>query len=235
MAQMDALMTETDVPAAAPAEGPGLTPGPVEHVIPLAALEMPDDTEQMAAPEVGDEVQYNVTGKVSRIEGDLCFVTPATVNGKELPGPAAGAAPEAVEGAGLRSEAGGFSPGLLAVLLLFLLPVLVVGASRYFGDASLRHSLTVSTRPVRLIEVRGHNNTASDVYIQVLPYGSISNGLTPVVSELAFAGLPYVLRFNQPLALDACSIAASTCLNLLTNTTGANATDKVTILVQIEQ
>ena len=230
---MDAQMNEAEI---LPTEGPGLLPMPAEIGIPVAALEMPDDQEKMAAPAEGDEVQFNATGKVVRIQGETAFVTLATVNGQDLPKnePPAEALPsDDLEGPALREESGGL--GRLGLMLLFcLITLTAMAATRYYGDASLRHSLTVSTRAVKLLEVRGFNNTASDLYIQVLPFGAITNGQVPIVSELAFAGLPYSIRFQQPLELDACCIAASTALATLTNTTGAGATDKVTILVQTQ-
>jgi hypothetical protein len=45
---------------------------------------MPDEQEQMAAPEPGDAVTLQVEGKVSRIEGEMAYVTPTMVNGLEV-------------------------------------------------------------------------------------------------------------------------------------------------------
>ena len=65
-----------------------------EQCVPLMALAMPEEGDQMASPEVGDVVTYTVEGKVTRIEGDMAYVEPETVNGKpvekrESPGEAA--------------------------------------------------------------------------------------------------------------------------------------------------
>ena len=68
-----------------------------EQCLPADVLKQPDDQEALQTPEVGDEVSYSVTGKVSRIEGDMVYVTPSQVNGQEIKLPAA---PEAPEGAG---------------------------------------------------------------------------------------------------------------------------------------
>lgn len=52
--------------------------------VPLALLSMPDDQDQMQPPEVGDVVNYQVTGKVVAIEGDYAKVQRQSINGQEL-------------------------------------------------------------------------------------------------------------------------------------------------------
>ncbi len=52
-----------------------------EVCLPLDSLSLPDDKEQMEAPAVGDMVQANVEGKVSRVEGSNAYVTMTAVNG----------------------------------------------------------------------------------------------------------------------------------------------------------
>ena len=58
-------------------------PGEMQRV-PLAALATPDEGDQMANPEVGDMVSYQVEGKIARIDGDDAFVTAEKVNGEPL-------------------------------------------------------------------------------------------------------------------------------------------------------
>jgi hypothetical protein len=55
-----------------------------EDCIPISYLSMPDDQEQMQNPEVGDQVQYNVEGKVTRIEGDNAYVQKTAINGNKI-------------------------------------------------------------------------------------------------------------------------------------------------------
>jgi hypothetical protein len=52
--------------------------------VPLDLLSMPDDQEQMQPPEVGDVVNYQVTGKVAAIEGNYAKVQRQSINGQEL-------------------------------------------------------------------------------------------------------------------------------------------------------
>lgn len=47
-------------------------------------LSMPDDQEQMQPPEVGDVVNYQVTGKVVAIEGSYAEIQRQSINGQEL-------------------------------------------------------------------------------------------------------------------------------------------------------
>lgn len=80
------------------------TPAMAEDCIPLTALAQPDQTEQMANPEVGDLVTYTVEGTVTRVEGENAYVQRKAVNGQEV----AGAAPEPQdELSALKSEAAG--------------------------------------------------------------------------------------------------------------------------------
>jgi hypothetical protein len=58
--------------------------GANEQCVPVAALQQPDDSEQLVTPEVGDAVSYTVEGKISRIEGDKAYVTVETANGKPI-------------------------------------------------------------------------------------------------------------------------------------------------------
>ena len=55
-----------------------------EDCVPVEALAMPDEGDQMQPPAVGDMVNYQVTGKISRIEGNQAYVTRKTVNGQEI-------------------------------------------------------------------------------------------------------------------------------------------------------
>jgi hypothetical protein len=93
--------------AMGPMEPMGPMGGGGEHAVPLEALSMPDETEQMTAPEVGDRVSYTVEGVVSRIEGGQAMVAPEAVNGVAVGGAAETPAPALDEFAGLEEEAMG--------------------------------------------------------------------------------------------------------------------------------
>ena len=56
-----------------------------EQCIPLDALAMPDESEQMASPEAGDTVRYHVEGKVVRLAGGMAYVMPESINGQPVP------------------------------------------------------------------------------------------------------------------------------------------------------
>lgn len=68
-----------------------------EQCVPVAALQQPDEADQLVTPEVGDVVSYTVEGKISRIEGDKAYVTVEAANGK----PVAEDKPEQSEDEGL--------------------------------------------------------------------------------------------------------------------------------------
>lgn len=55
-----------------------------EWCVPLSALQMPGEDDQMTTPSVGDKVQFQAEGTVTRIEGDEAYVKPEAANGKPL-------------------------------------------------------------------------------------------------------------------------------------------------------
>lgn len=57
-----------------------------EDCIPLAALSMPDEQEQMQPPAEGDKVNYSVDGIVTRIDGENAYVRKTSVNGTKVEG-----------------------------------------------------------------------------------------------------------------------------------------------------
>lgn len=57
-----------------------------EDLVPMACLAMPDESEQMQEPAVGDKVQYNCEGEITRIEGDQAYVKRSAINGHNLEG-----------------------------------------------------------------------------------------------------------------------------------------------------
>lgn len=76
-----------------------------EDCVSLESLAMPDESEQMENPGVGDKVQYTVEGTITRIEGDNAYVKKSAVNGQKVEDakPAKPEAPD--EMASLESEA----------------------------------------------------------------------------------------------------------------------------------
>lgn len=56
-----------------------------EQAVPLGALAMPDDQQQMTPPAAGDVVTYEVQGKVQRVEGETAYVAVEKVNGQDVP------------------------------------------------------------------------------------------------------------------------------------------------------
>ena len=79
--------------------------------VPLQMLSMPDDQEQMQPPEVGDVVNYQVTGKVTAIEGDSAIIQRQSINGQELPSEDDDEDPSS-QGSDAASEDGDESAGL---------------------------------------------------------------------------------------------------------------------------
>jgi hypothetical protein len=54
------------------------------QVLPVSALAMPDEAEQMEPPKVGDVVNFQVEGKVTAVDGNNATVTLASVNGQAI-------------------------------------------------------------------------------------------------------------------------------------------------------
>lgn len=65
------------------AETPPMPSGS-EDCVPLDALSMPDEKDQMQPPTVGDRVDYSKSGILSRIEGGNGYVTVDKVNGQDV-------------------------------------------------------------------------------------------------------------------------------------------------------
>jgi hypothetical protein len=74
-----------DAAARPDASGAGALPASTDTV-PVSMLSMPDDQEQMQPPEVGDVVNYQVSGKVVAIEGAYATIQRQSINGQDLPG-----------------------------------------------------------------------------------------------------------------------------------------------------
>ena len=68
---------------------PAAPTGGNEFPVPLSALAMPGEDEKMNAPGLGDPVQLQAEGTVTRIEGETAFVSVKTVNGQPLTAEAA--------------------------------------------------------------------------------------------------------------------------------------------------
>lgn len=71
--------------SALPGDANALSDAANTDTVPLNLLSMPDDQEQMQPPGVGDVVNYQVTGKVVAIEGDMAKVERQSINGQDLP------------------------------------------------------------------------------------------------------------------------------------------------------
>jgi hypothetical protein len=75
------------VPAGDTKAAPAISSGSGQtDSVPLSSLAMPDDSEQMTPPAVGDEVNYQVAGKVVSIEGDIAQVQRTSINGQPVKG-----------------------------------------------------------------------------------------------------------------------------------------------------
>lgn len=70
--------------AIASKDKPGKGAPSAPDCVPLSALNMPDDSEQMQAPEVGDKVQYTVEGTVENITGDNAYIDRTSINGQPV-------------------------------------------------------------------------------------------------------------------------------------------------------
>ena len=80
----------------------------LEQCVPTSAVSVPEEGEQMAEPEPGDTVRYEVEGKVSRVAGGHVYVDPVSINGQ----PVEEKPDEPVdELAGLQEEAGMMDQG----------------------------------------------------------------------------------------------------------------------------
>lgn len=89
--EMPGMGDPAQMPAAAPTmpAGEPKAAGGMEVPVPLEALAMPGEDEMMESPAVGDPVQLQAEGKVTRIEGEMAFVMVKSVNGHPVSAAAA--------------------------------------------------------------------------------------------------------------------------------------------------
>lgn len=97
--------------------------GSIEQCVPLASLGVPGEGEQMENPEVGDQVNFEVAGKVTRIEGDKAYVMPESINGQpveETPEPDADDGEAGMGGLTDLANQTGFMGAILIAFMLLL-------------------------------------------------------------------------------------------------------------------
>lgn len=58
--------------------------GESEICVPLSTLSLQDESGEVP-PDVGQAISGNIDGVVSRIEGDMVYITPTKFNGEDLP------------------------------------------------------------------------------------------------------------------------------------------------------
>lgn len=82
------MMKTADLDAAMPemgeAEEQQETAQMGDDTLPVELLGVPDDSEQIVNPEVGDRVSYTVEGRVLRVDGNLAIIKRESVNGKPI-------------------------------------------------------------------------------------------------------------------------------------------------------
>lgn len=196
--------------------------------VPLNMLEMPDDQEQMQPPEVGDEVNYQVAGKVVAIEGGTAKIQRTSINGQELKDQdgddddtgdgSQSQGGEAGPDDDLQKEASGI--GMMSVLLFFFLlfaPCARAQSAIPVGNAAYTNSLVVSTTFTKVRAITGYESATSQ-FIQVFNAGTVpSNGSVPLFSFPVAAGQYFSFDFSfYGVDLDACVVCTSSTANVLT-------------------
>lgn len=71
----------------APDESVSMKPGQpagLEIPVPIESVSMPGEDDKMQSPSESDPVQFQVEGKISRIQGDIAFVAIESINGKPV-------------------------------------------------------------------------------------------------------------------------------------------------------
>jgi hypothetical protein len=207
--------------------------------VPLDALQMPDDQDQMQAPEVGDQVDYQVTGKVVAVEGGFARVQRTAINGQDVQGTNdddEGRSPQnadSAEAQGLRDQAGGMGMMMMSVILflaLLLAPSAFAQNTTVTGNASLTNLLAVSQVPVKLYAVIGYNSAGSPEFVQVFnTETSPTNGTVPVFSIPVAAGQYFSFDFSYYGAdLDNVWVASSSTASSLTLTAAQTSFQAIT-------
>lgn len=201
--------------------------------VPLDMLAMPDDQEQLQPPEVGDEVNYQVTGKVVAIEGDQAKVQRTSINGQDIPGSDNDDESQTPQDAdanaaqGLRDQAGGMGT-MLSILIFFLLlwntPVRAQNAAMegtfLNGNVGVypTNYFVFPNQPSRLYRVLGYNQSNAPVCVQFFQTNALPpNGAAPLFVIPTAALATYQLDFGTVgCQIDSGVICASSTTNTLT-------------------
>ena len=209
-------------------EGSDMPPMPMQKTmgamkeicVPSKSLAMPGDDDKLVNPEPGDTVQFNVQGRVSRIEGDQAYVAIDTVNGDPVTDKAAMTNDEAPadEYAGLRAQAGKM---MMVVLLFLLLSALGVSAqvpTKVVGDTTATNSFIATKRSnTKVFLLTGYTSVSQ--YIMVFGTNAVpANGAKAQLGPFPVsAGQFYSIDFGAYGAdLDGVTICNSTTANTLT-------------------
>jgi hypothetical protein len=198
--------------------------------VPLNSLEMPDDQEQMQPPEVGDEVNYQITGKVVAIEGNMAKVQRTSINGQEIEGASedANGTPddEAAESQNLRQQAGGM--GMMMAFMLFLCLALsargqnaAIETPYVTGSVSgtlFTNAYVLPNQPARCYSIQGYNSNTVAIAVMVFQTNAVpANGALPLLVQTVPAQSGYKFDFGYAGCwFDTCTVAASTTTNTLT-------------------
>jgi hypothetical protein len=195
--------------------------------VPLDALAMPDDQEQMTPPAVGDEVNYSVTGKVTAINGANAIIERKTINGQPVdekeddsqPDDEADLQTEAqqMDGGGSGGNTGGATMALILLLLSLALNSFGQSAS-LGGDGTAVSNRVVSATAIKLYQASGFNTNASTLFIHILQTNAApANGAIPIFIVPAPPQTVWKIDFGaQGVDLDSCAIAYSSTTNSLT-------------------
>lgn len=75
---------EMSQPMAQPEPTQAPTNTAIDDTLPIDSLAVPDEDEQMVAPEVGDRVTYTVEGRVVSVNGNQAVIRRESVNGRPV-------------------------------------------------------------------------------------------------------------------------------------------------------
>lgn len=213
-----------------------------ELCVPMGALAEAGEGGAQMTPEMGDEVELIVTGRVTRTEGGEVYIQPTTVNGQPIEDKG-GESAESMEDQAMEEEIKGYGQGggSMALMVLLFLLLLRVGGLRVeaadlefararYCSGTIASNIVAITPGKQVFDIEIDNYSGSTLYLMI--FDSSTNqlaGATPHITPVAIptgsvggkswvAGMPFDYGVNVALSTTPRSLTNASTGGIITIT-----------------